>query len=80
MPKGPMIKEKDAFKVPEIMIKNTKDVLSPPKLNHLSHFKRFKANDFDKNSVSKISTFSIDSQSSCLSLRLLGAKQSFTDK
>ena len=61
MPKGPMIKEKDAFKVPEIMIKNANNPASPPRFNHLSHFKRFKGNDFDKNSVSKISTFSIDS-------------------
>lgn len=33
----------------------------------------------DRNSVSKISTFSIDSNSSTLSLRLIG-RQSFTDK
>ena len=33
----------------------------------------------DKNSISKMSTFSIDSNSSTLSLRLIG-KNSFTDK
>ena len=76
---GPLVKEKDAFKVPDIMIKGTKQMQSSQHLNQITHFKKFKLTETDKNSISKVSTFSIDSNSSTLSLRLIG-KGSFTDK
>lgn len=71
-PSGPLVKEKEAFKVPEILTKGATGSGQQHHLQQISHFKKIRLTEMDKNSVSKISTFSIDSNSSTLSLRLIG--------